>query len=154
MLATERQHVTVAAPFGMILQPVFGQVVHRDGFNRNVEQGFLIAIFEHRRLLPHVLRQFLGHCCRSHDHRFVLTDGTQSLGIEMIAMNIGDEDEVGLRKIREGLPASHRIDIDRLSIPSHDKRSVIDRMDDQIAVFRTDVVTHKIRAGRWCDGQH
>ena len=60
--------------------------------------------------------------------------------IEVVEVNMGHEHEVGLGQVGEGLASANRIDVDRLAVPLHDERRVVDRVDDQGAVVGGDVV--------------
>ena len=82
--------------------------------------------------LGDLLRHTLGGDDRSANAR------GQELGqrgcLEVVEVEMGEQDEVGLGQIGERLGAAHRINIDRLAIPLEEKAGVADRMYDQVAL--------------------
>src|SRR5690606_36472013 len=68
---------------------------------------------------------------RGDDLRMLPEHGAQRIGVEMVAVMVGEDDQGGVGQPGEAFAAAHRIAEDRLAVPFHDEGRVVDGDDDQ-----------------------
>lgn len=127
--------ITVAAAFFMVLKAVGCEIVHGDGFNGDVADGFFLAVGEDRGSGAQRFGQFFGDGLGSDEGGFLTGDGAEGFGMEMIVVNIRDENQSGLVDAFEFFGTADGIDIDGLVFPAQGEGGMIDGMDDEGAVL-------------------
>ena len=132
--AAEGDDIAIAAPLVMELQAVLRQVVHGNGFDIDADPVDVVAVAQHERVGLQRGGQLFVDGDRGDDPG-VTGNSRQGGGIEMVAMDIRDQDQVGaLDAVVEG-GAAYRVDVDGFAVPFHDKRGMGDRVNGEVAVI-------------------
>ena len=113
----------------MKFQPVSREVIHWHGFDGDTGHRLRFAVRQHSRLFAQLLRQFFRDRSRGNNRR-AAADGFQRSSVQVVAVNVSDQNQIRLRQSVEALAAADGIDINRLVLPSHRERRVVDRVND------------------------
>jgi len=66
----------------------------------------------------------------------------------MIRVDMADENEVCFRKARVECPRTHRIIVNHLPLPAHDKGGMVDRVNDDVAVGGDEMIARQVGGAR------
>src|SRR2546428_5675211 len=72
---------------------------------------------------------------RSNDNRICSFDSAESRVVEVVAVTVGDQNQVRARKPLIGRRSTDRIAVNRFPFPTHDEAGVVDRMNNDLAII-------------------
>lgn len=112
VLAADGQDIPITAALGVHGGGAFGEVVHGDRGDADAGLGRLIAIIHNNYFGLHAIGNLVGDGLRNDDDGLAGTDSGESGGIEVIAVDVGDQDEIGLFDACIVLCTAGGVDID------------------------------------------
>ena len=56
-------------------------------------------------------------------------DGFKRFRVEVVAVDVGHQHEIGLGQVGERLGTANRVHVHGLAVPQHEERGVVDRVD-------------------------
>lgn len=127
--ASEFQHVAIAAAFGVAGFGRFGEVVHRDGGDADAELFGGGAVGEDGGFGFQCVGHFIGDGLRGHDHGVRQVEGVEGGRVEVVAVDVGDHDQVGFGDAYEGFGGLVGVGVDGFAVPGERQRGVVERLD-------------------------
>lgn len=127
--AAQFEDVAVAAAFGVARVGGFGEVVHRDGGDADAELFGGGAVGEDGRFGFQGVGHFIDYGLRGYDDGAGQVEGVEGGRVEVVAVDVGDHDQVGLGDADEGFLALVGVGVDGFAVPGEGQRGVVERLD-------------------------
>ena len=140
VLAADAEDIAVAPTLCVHGGGAFGEVIHGQGGDVDACFGGLVAVVEDDEVAFEGIGQFIGDGFGCYQDGGGLPYGGDGFGVEVIAVDVGDEDEIRLFDARVVVSAAGGVDIDKEFGGFQDEAGVDDGLDEDGSVGGRDPI--------------